>query len=313
MDVGTLLSRALDILWKNKFLIALGALIALVGGEGTTRSVTAALLRYLPVDSEALAEGIPGLEAVAALLPRTDPDALPRLLGRLGIKGLLALFGASILLLIVVGVIVLVTRGGLIAGVDQVESGGETGFGKAWRVGWKRAWRLIIVASIPPIPITLAANLIVIGLTVFIEATGGVESIGETLSAPLAIPGLALPVLALTCPLALVSAGLALLWPLAERACVLEDRRALDSFRRAWQVFRANPGPALLLLLIQWGVHLALSSLLFLPGLLVALCFLFVPLVWVISGAGKALSSALWTLAWREWAAGTLPDVPVLE
>lgn len=313
MDIGALLSRAFDTLWKHKFLILLGVLLALCSGEGSARFASTRLLRYLPVEPGSLIARVPGLEALpASLLPETDPAALSRFVARLGPRGLVILFSLS-LLLIALGVLGLTLRGSLIAGVDRLETGREASVGRAWRDGWRQAWRLIVIASIPPIPITLAAILIVAGLTIFIHATGGVERLGETLSAPLIVPALAMASLTVTALLGLATLALLLLWPLAERACLMEDRRPVESYRRGWQVLRANPGSWLLLFLVQWGVRAAFSSLLLIPGLLVTLCFAFIPLVWLIGGTGKAFSSALWTLAWGQWTAGEPGSSPAPE
>lgn len=302
MELGDLFDRSVTALWRHKFLIGIGILLALISGEGIAERARVAALRLIPL--EPLARAVPEAALLLDRIPQGSPEPLLRLLRWLGPRGLLIALAAGFLGLIILGVIILALHGALVAGVGETDETGEASFKSALRTGWARTWRLLIAASYPAIPVTVAAILLVIGAGEFITRTGGIETLGETLAVPSVLPGVIGVVLLILFPFGLASAFLLFLWPLAERACVLENLPASAAFKRAWQVLRDSAGPVLLVYLVQWGVGIALSSVLFIPRLLVSFWLVFIPLLWIIAGAGMALRSALWTVAWRGWTAG---------
>ncbi len=87
----------------------------------------------------------------------------------------------------------------------------------------------------------------------------------------------------------------------ADRACMLEDRGIFGSYRRGLQVLLANFGPALVLFLIQIAIGLAIAVVGLLPGIVLAVCCLLWPLLFLVQGAISAYFSTVWTLAWRRW------------
>ena len=69
-------------------------------------------------------------------------------------------FLQMILIGIALWVVSVIARGGLIAGVQQVEDEGGTRFGQAWRAGRKRFWSLFgigILAGLPSFLIMMAS------------------------------------------------------------------------------------------------------------------------------------------------------------
>jgi hypothetical protein len=96
---------------------------------------------------------------------------------------------------------------------------------------------------------------------------------------------------------------LGLLRTFAERACMIEGLGVIDSYGRGVAVLQTNLGSALVLFVLQIIIMIALAIVFLVPGLILALCFLFWPLLWLASGAVAAYFSTLWTLAWREWTA----------
>jgi hypothetical protein len=82
---------------------------------------------------------------------------------------------------------------------------------------------------------------------------------------------------------------------------MLENLGVIDAYRRGTSVLRANLGEAIILFLLQIVIFFVLGILLFLPGLILVLCFLLWPLLMVVQGFISAFVSALWTLAWRSW------------
>jgi len=162
MDYGKLLSRAWNIIWEHKFLILLGVLVAL-GGAGGGANVNVSLPRgdvrgfdfRLPYPEEL---GLPtGFVAVAAIV----------------------LVGIALIIGIVLWAVSTIARGGLIAGVNAIESGAPTDFGQAWRAGWEKKWPLLGIGVLPAIPgfiIGLGVAAAFVGLYLFKWALGWLTS-----------------------------------------------------------------------------------------------------------------------------------------
>jgi hypothetical protein len=93
---------------------------------------------------------------------------------------------------------------------------------------------------------------------------------------------------------------------------VLDNARVLDAYQRAWTVFRQNLKPVVFLLLVQIALDAVLSLILFVPRLVMAVCALAAPIVWVVGGIARTYFITLWTLAWQLWVeplhAASLPD-----
>jgi hypothetical protein len=82
---------------------------------------------------------------------------------------------------------------------------------------------------------------------------------------------------------------------------MLEDLGVIDSYRRGTSVLKANLGEAIILFLLQIAIFIALGILLFVPGIIIAVCCCLWPLLLLVQGFISAFLSALWTLAWRTW------------
>ncbi len=277
MDYGNTINRAVKLVWEKKYLIVLGILAALGsgaggggggGGGGGDNGQSGA---FAPMSGEMTALVIAMIVAVVCV-------AL--LIG-------LAFF-----------VISAVARGGLIAGVNDEESGIKSSFGQAWRAGWQKAGRLIGIGILPGIPGILLLLVVLFGLVAY----GGMAAlVGEGFPSRFLGPELGITLAVVACVLLPVVLVLSILRTFAERACMLEDLGVIASYRRGWEVLSANLGEALLLFLLQLGIGLLLGIVLFLPGILIALCCFLWPLLFIAQGYVTAAVSALWTLAWRQW------------
>jgi hypothetical protein len=100
---------------------------------------------------------------------------------------------------------------------------------------------------------------------------------------------------------------LALLRLFANRACVIEDRNVISSYRRGTSVLLHHAAPALVLLLGQIGASVVLGTVMILLGILASLCCALWPLLLLINGATAAFFCTLWTLTWHEWTDTTIP------
>jgi hypothetical protein len=281
MDYGTLLNRSLNIVWQNKFLIILGILASLAGGSSSTSgdvSVENGNGQFFPELGDELA-------ALAAGL-------------------IIALICVALVIGIVLWAISTIARGGLIAGVDAVETGGESSFSQSWRAGWEKVWTLLGIGILPGIPglFLFVAGIFALG------GYGGLVTFFNEEVAEIGGAGLGITIAALVCIIVPIVLILSILRNFAERACMLEDLGIIESYQRGTSVLRANIGEAIILFLLQILIFIVLGVLAFLPGLIAVLCCLLWPLLLIVQGAMSAFVSTLWTLAWRTWT-GAPPKV----
>ena len=182
--------------------------------------------------------------------------------------------------------------------MDTHERGAASTFGLAWQAGWQRIWTLIGIGLVPLIPVILlslvgiAAGGLLYSVRSVAQSGPGMETVGG---------GAAVLMAAFVCIGVPIALALALLSTFANRACMLEATGVWASYQRGWSVLRTNLGGALILFLLQIAISLGLGILLFIPGIVVALCCLLWPLMLLVEGAITAYFSTVWTLAWREW------------
>ena len=285
MDYGRVINRAVNIVWENKFLILLGILAAL--GSGTLGGGGG---------------GGGGGNGSGNGQPFADPGQFDPAIGGLAAGALIVLLCVVALVAIALWVVSTVARGGLIASVDDIESGQKSSFGEAWRAGWQKIWTLLGIGFLPALP-----GLLLFVLGVFALGTyGGILALfGEEFAAPLGIAELGILGTLFACIVMPIVLLLTILRNFAERACMLEDLGVIDAYRRGASVLMANLGEALILFLLQIAIFIVLGILLFVPGVFVILCCILWPLLFIAQGAVTAFVSALWTLAWRTWTGAT--------
>ena len=290
MDYGAILNRAWNIIWTHKFLIILGLLVALGSGvgSGTSSSINYSFdtdgggFQFGPTPPETF--GQPGTFA--------SP--------RVPVWLIVVLFLFALVVAAVVWAISTIARGGLIAGVQTVDTGGTSSFGQAWAAGWRRGWTLLGIGIVPALPgllLLVLAGLGVIGYTAS-SSTMGYPRTGLLIGVVAVVACIAVPV-------ALI---LELLRTFANRACMLEDLGVVDSYRRGLGVLGDNFGSALVLFLIQVALLILMGILLFVPGALLAICCLFWPVLLLFQGAVGAYCSPVWPRARREWTGETMPE-----
>jgi hypothetical protein len=306
MDYGKVLSRAWEITWRWKILWILGFLASLGRGfssanpnYSTTRSDwNWQYQTYVP----------------------------PRVWGIVAAVGCLA-----VLIGIALWVISVIARGGLIAGVQQVEDEGSTGFRRAWRVGAKRFWTLFGISILTALPILI---LVILGVAaiilLLIGTTGAIRSAAEV--------GGAIGVVATVfcgglfcCGTIILAIVLDQIRVYAERAAILEGLGWIDAFKRGWDVIKNNLGPTI----VVWLIFL-LIGMVFAVVILGGIAVLAAPFIavfansqpgpWVIapivcggllalvvggliSAIVETFTSATWTLTYRELTGASAPAV----
>jgi hypothetical protein len=238
----------------------------------------------------------------------------------------------AILIAIALWVISIIARGGLIAGVQQVEDEESTSFGQAWRAGASRFWTLFGIAILASIPFII---LLVVGIIVLIVMFAGSGFAFES-SEAMGGMGIAVSVLCggtFCCGMIILGIVLDQIRIYAERAAILEGLDWIEAFKRGWDVLRENLGPTVILWLIFLAIGFALAAVIFVvvlalavpmiavfantdpgPWLVAPMCCggLLAIIVGALVGAIiETFRSATWTLAYRELTG--LAAQPVLE
>lgn len=303
MEYGKVLKRAWDITWRWKVLWILGFLVSLGSGGGggsppsSARMGDGTDLRDWAVDFPEVWAAIGGL-----------------------ILGLVCL---GLLLAIAVWVVSTIARGGLIAGVRQVEDEGSTSFGQAWRAGVQRFWTLFGISILTGIPIFMLVVLGLIGVGGGIAAGAGLLDVSEV-AGGIGIASALVCGISLCCLLIPLAILLSQIRIYAERAAILEDRDWIDSCRRGWQVLKENLGPTIVLWIVFLLIGLFFAAVIAggVIGLIAPLGIAFgtrsadpTPLILVpvfcggllalvvlslIGSVLETFTSATWTLAYRE-------------
>lgn len=301
MTIKAVFEAAWQTIWQRKWLLVLGVVVAgALGGIDrgavnlwyTAQEVRRFLAERFGLGSTPggdVAGGLPDLGGVVG------SEDLTRVLTA-GVISLVAVLCAAGIFAIGVAVIARWAQGALIAGASQ----DERPFREALQMGWQRTWRLIVIASIPPIPVTLGG---IISLLIVFLATmaAGLAGDPDGVLSYLRDTVWLRPVLILVNgPLLLGTIGLAMVRGLVDRACVLEDRRVWDSFRLGWAVPERHPGLFFTLLGGQVLAALAVGWILRLPRLISPIFIVLQPVNWIVGGVLVALFSAMWTVAWGE-------------
>lgn len=286
MDYGEILGRAWNLIWKHKFLILLGFLVALGsgGGSGSLSSGSGSLPRS-------------GEEWRLPMPPdwQWRPDRPMRDVGLpvLSVLVILLLVGIALIIALAVWVVSTLARGALIAGASAVDSGSVTTFGETYAIAWRKGWTLLGIGVLPAIPALLLFLVALGGAGAYLGWTrtmGGMDRFMGLRSVWLILGSLA----CIALPIALI---LNLLRVFANRACMLEGQGVLTAYGRGFRVLVDHLGSALVLFVIQVAISIALGLVVLLP----ALCCLFWPLLIGVQGVAAAYFSTMWTLAWREW------------
>lgn len=301
MDYTGLLTKAWNTVWNNKFLIVLGLLAAF--GQGARNR-----------GSNNFNYNNGGLNNT----PGNFPPDIERLFAR-GLNdltpGLMAVIAVVLCFAVVIYIAVMIlnrtAQGGLINGVNTIDGGGPSSFSIAFRAGWNKIGTLVLiwlVAAIPSILIILVLS--VMGFSYFSSGQGELlrdalrgENFERVMRAVFTNTGFLLGILAVLCPLAIISLIMQAIAQFADRACVIEGKGLVDSFQRGFEVLRDHLGNAVAVYILQIVINGAVWLVVAIPGL----CCLLWPFLWVVAGMSEAYFSTVWTLAWRQWT-GSLPS-----
>jgi hypothetical protein len=319
MDFGKVLGRAWEITWRWKMLWVLGFLAALgQGGGGSSFPQT----NYS--------------------FTGDDFNQFDYRLGDSAEQFFLALSGVILVVIcvfmiiaIALWVISVIARGGLIAGVLQIETEGESSFGKAWSAGARKFWTLFGLGILAAIPLIL---LLILGGVVFFSGIFvgiGLLDVAEAAGITTLILVSIICGGFLCCGLFFLVIILEQIRVYGERAAIIEDLGWIDAFIRGWDVLKSNLGATI----IYWLIFFALGIVIFgvsvgimfvLGAPLFAMFFTSEPGLWwlgpiciggllgmivfaLLRSIIVTFTSATWTLAYREMTAPEHPDLDNLE
>ena len=303
MDYGRVLSRAWQITWRWKILWILGLLASLGSGSGGSG------FNYTFGGDGNGSGQWPGHQV--------RPEQVGLIMAIIIVVVIVA-----ILVGIALWVLSIMARGGLVAGVQQIEDEGTTSLRSAWRVGVSRFWTLFGIDVLTVLPIVvLVLAMVTMGMVSFFSLAAGAGS-----SEPAAIIGGIAPWLVcgipLCCGMIIVGWVLGLIKIYADRAAILEGLGWIDAFKRGWQVLKTNIGPTLIFWLIFLVIGFVIGAIVFGGVLALAMpiialftttdvgAWILVPicgggLIGIILGAllgsvVETFTSATWTLAYRQ-------------
>jgi hypothetical protein len=293
MDIGEVLRRAWEITWKNKGLWVLGILAACTGGGGGGGGSSS----YQGSSYQFSGDEWPGLERFFSGIPE---ETL--------VLATIAIVLVALLVVVVLFVLGILGQAGLIAGFAHADDTGSVTLAEAWRLGLPSFWRLLGALAIVIVVAIVLAMVIAVPAAIFAGLTLGLGVI------------CLLPLACLAIPLAF-AANIYITF--VQNSIVLEKNPVLASFRRAWEVFRANLGSVIVmgLILVVGGavvgliiaaplLAIALPAILAYSvggeqavqtGTLVAIgCGLvYLPIMLLLNGILQTYVSGTWTLTYR--------------
>ena len=229
MDYGEVLSKTWMITWKNKGLWILGILAGCsASGRGSGGQFSG---------------GFGGFQFDSSGFDRFEFDGVSPQFDNFfrsiteeaflfTIFALICIFLFLALIFLVLGVI---GQGGLIAGFSRADGGADVSLGEAFGLGMQSFWKLLGIRFTVWIVGLIIGIVLVVGLIVL-----GVVTLGLGLLC-------LIPLICIIIPLAFAVDSYI---TLSMVAAVDEDLSVFDAFGRAWQVFKENLGPMVVMALI---------------------------------------------------------------
>jgi len=290
IDIGKILKRAWYILWNYKILWIFGVFLALTTGGTSSGGGSGSGYRFSGTSNNNT-NFTPGPFWTSVndwfqlnVTPLfTQPMA--HLTTFIWIGAALVLFSVAVGILM--AFLRYVSETAVIRLVDDYEqSGMKLSFRQGWKLGWSprafRLWLIDLVISLPVIVFIVFLGLL--GLWIFFNIRNG------------GVPGLAGSIAAFGCfflfviLLVIVMVALGLLRPFFARAAALEDLGVKASFRRGWQMVRANLKSAALLWLVVVGLSIGYWV------VSIILLIMLIP-VFIITGTAGLIVAAIPALA----------------
>lgn len=304
-NFGEILTRAWQIVWKNRVLWVFGILASCGRGGGNFNS-----------SSSNRGDGGFG----------TPPDLPPQVMQLLQtIQENLTAFitiGVALFCLIWIVTIFLSTIGkiGLIRGTSQIDGGAEGMiFGQLFSESTPYFWRMFGLSLIATIPFVVLTAAIIAAVLAFLILIPSASSGSDT--PPVIGLGLIPLLIGCFCLLIPISIVINLIARQAQNSIVLEEMSVLPAISRGWDVFRKNLGPIIIMAIILAVIGFAVGFIIAIPVFIVVLpaiiafaageaqnwtplaiagvCIcLYIPISLLLNGIAVAYTESAWTLTY---------------
>jgi hypothetical protein len=289
-NFGEILTRAWQIVWKNKVLWIFGILASCARGGGGGSSGGG---------NSGYRSGSGDSPFSTNQFEQFGEQAKQFVENNLWI--IIAVAVAIILLSLLAYFLGMMGRIGLIKGVAQAEKGTALSFGEIWAESMPFFWRIFGLNFL----FGLAFLVLIVPMVILGVVTAGIGFLCF------------LPLICILIPIGWV---LSIVIEQAQNAIVLEDLNMLDGFKRGWQVARANVGPMLIMALILAigggiiGLVIALPIIITVIPLAIgaaamkevltpvyialACCVVYLPVLIFLNGVLTAYLQSVWTLTY---------------
>ena len=292
MDISVIFKRAWEITWKHKGLWVLGILANCSGGGSQGSSNISRIPEYNVGGGE-----FPQIERWLQSIPEETWVAI----GIAVVCGLL-------LLALVFWVLAAIGNGGLIAGFQMAETGETVTLASAFQQGIRYFWKLLVIQLILGLASLVVFAPVIIGMVLLTILTLGIGLI------------CLIPLICLLVPMGITISIYTLL---TQIALIVEELDIAAAFRRAWEVFRSNPGQVIVMGLILGVGGFVIGLILAIPFVLMVLPFvvglivgtdtsslaglsvtiigilLYLPVLLVAGGIMRTFIAGSWTLTYR--------------
>ena len=305
-NFGEILTRAWQIVWKNRVLWIFG-ILASCGRGGSS------------FNGSSSSRGDGGFGT-----PSDLPPQMRQLLQTIQ-ENLTTFITITVAVVCIIWIITIflstIGKIGLIRGTSQMDGGAEgLIFGQLFSESTPYFWRIFGLSLIAAIPfVVLAAAIIAAALAFLILIPVSASSGSDT--PPVIGLGLIPLLIGCFCLLIPISIVINLIFRQAENAIVLEGMRVLPAISRGWDVFRKNLGPIIIMAIILAVIGFAVGFIIVIPVFIVALpaiiafaageaqnwtplaiagvCIcLYIPVSLLLNGIAVAYTESAWTLTY---------------
>lgn len=329
INIGEILSKSWQIVWKFKVLWIFGILAGCGGGNGNRFNYN--------FNSGGGGSGIDNNGQWPGFL-RQFQNMRPEQAVREFFNQYLGIIVGMILLLCVLWFLFyflgVIGKIGLIKGAGKADAGaGSMTFGELWTESLPYFWRMFGLNLLVGLPFFLLFVILIAGL-----AFAGFSAFGSGMSNSgigVMFIGMLGIFFAVICVISIISLIIGMIVEQAQNAIVLEDQGILESLGRGWKVFKSGflsvVVVAIIMGVIGWVVGLVLAipmiaiavptvigiaaagSKNFILPLVIAggCCALYLPVLLVLSGILQSYNQSVWTLTYRRLADLMKPVLPV--
>lgn len=301
-NFGEILTRAWQIVWKNRVLWIFG-ILASCGRGGSS------------FNGSGSSQGDGGFDT-----PSDLPPQLMQFLQTIE-ENLTAFIAITVAVVCIIWIVAIflstIGKIGLIRGTSQIDGGTEgLIFGQLFSESTPYFWRIFGLSFFLGLPVIVMAMVLAAGLAFFaVSASSGSDAgtVGSIALVPILIGCI--------CALIPLMFVIHMITRQAENAIVLEDMNVLPALSKGWDIFRQNLGPIIIMTIILAVINFAAGLIIAIPIIIVvlpaAIAFvvgeaqnwtplaiagiylcLYIPISLLLNGIAIAYTESAWTLTY---------------